>query len=400
MANALSTVTRKCSQATSAQVRPSVTTPRTCFLPNDLDGPGFYRLLFPMRELRKHGWDAVVPSQKFTPTRKEDYWTYKKGEAPLPLGEQYFSYETMFNLDGIEADLWVVQRHHCARLLGSRGKVLIGEQDDNSMHIPKWHRSYAKKHVANEAMHEGFRHCDALTVSTPQIAEDYAHLNDNIYVLRNYLDWEMWEDVEQQSEVERGRIRVGWMGAYDFRVGDLHVLRGVVGPWLGSHPNVDFVVAGPNAELTHELLGVPVGQRVTVQGVDFSSGRLPEITASMDIGLVPLDPGRFNEGKSHLKGMEYAACGIPCIATPTESYRYWIEEGVNGLFASKPAHWRNALETLVGDDAYRRECGRRARRKAAEHTIQEHWQEWADVYMAVGAGHFANDEERGVRATC
>jgi glycosyltransferase involved in cell wall biosynthesis len=396
----MSTATKRSSPEIFVQGKPSVTTPRTCFLPNDLDGPGFYRLLFPMRELRKHGWDAVVPPQKFTPASDKGYWTYKKGEqAPLEKGE-YLSYEVEFRLDGIEADLWVVQRHHCQRLLGTKGKVLIGEQDDNSMHVPKWHRSYRKRHVANEWMHEGFRHCDAMTVSTPQLAVDYALINATFYVLRNYLDWEMWEDVEQQSEVERGRVRIGWMGAYDFRLGDLHILRGVVGPWLGSHPNVDFVVAGPNAERTHDLLGIPAGQRVVVPGVDFSSGRLPEITAVMDIGLVPLDPGRFNEGKSHLKGMEYAACGIPCIATPTESYRYWIEEGVNGLFASKPDHWRRALETFVGDDAYRRECGRSARRKASEHTVQKHWCEWADVYMAVGGKHFADDGERGVREAC
>jgi glycosyltransferase involved in cell wall biosynthesis len=399
LVSAMSTATKPSNLETLDQARPSVTTPRTCFLPNDLDGPGFYRLLFPMRELRKHGWDAVVPPQKFQGARGENYWTYRKGEQAAPKKEDFFSYEVEFNLEGVEADLWVVQRHHCTNLLGSR-KVVIGEQDDNSMHVPKWHRSYRKKHVQNEAMHEGFRHCDALTVSTPQIAEDYAHINDNIYVLRNYLDWEMWEDVEQQSEVERGRIRVGWMGAYDFRIGDLHVLRGVVGPWLGSHPNVDFVVAGPGAERTHDLLGIPDGQRVVVEGVDFSSGNLPDITAVMDIGLVPLEPGRFNEGKSHLKGMEYAACGIPCIATPTESYRYWIEEGVNGLFASKPAHWRRALETFVGDDAYRRECGRNARLKARANTIQEHWREWADVYMVVWGGRKQADDLQGVGATC
>jgi glycosyltransferase involved in cell wall biosynthesis len=185
------------------------------------------------------------------------------------------------------------------------------------------------------------------------------------------------------------------MGAFDFRLGDLHVLRGVVGPWLGSHPDIDFVVAGPNPERTHDLLGIPEGQRISVPGVDFSSGRLPEITAVMDIGLVPLEAGHFNEGKSHLKGMEYAACGIPCIATPTESYRYWLDEGVNGLFASKPQDWRRGLETLVGDDAFRRECGRRARQKARAHTIQEHWTKWASVYMDLGAGNFADDEEEG-----
>jgi len=330
-------------------------------------------MLFPMRELRAKGWDAIVPPHEILDMRDR--------------GIMYAKSATMFELEGVVADLWVVQRGHARGLKGSSQKLII-ENDDNSLHLPKWHRSMSSEYrqatiKANAEMHEGFRYADALTVSTPQLTEDYAHLNNNIFVLRNYLDCEMWSDVEQQSEVERDRVRVGWMGAYDFRVGDLHQLRGVIGPWLEQHPHVDFVVAGPNAQKTHDLLGVPPAQRIMVDGVGFSSGRVPEITAVMDIGLVPLEPGRFNEGKSHLKGMEYAACGIPCIATPTESYRYWIEEGVNGLYARKPGEWRSALETFVGDDAYRRECGRRARRKAAQHTIQTHIGEWESVYLQV-----------------
>lgn len=365
-------------------------TPRTCFLPNDLDGPGFYRLLFPMRELRRKGWDCVVPPHKVTDLREHQV--------------EYVTSMTYWDLRGVEADLWIVQRGHARGLLGSN-KTVIVENDDNSLHLPSWHRSVQPKFragsvKANREMHDGFRHADAMTVSTPQLAEDYAEYNDRIFVLRNYLDWEMWEHVEQQSEVERDRVRLGWMGAYDFRTGDLRQLVGVLGPWLEQHPQVDFVVAGPNANKTHDLLGTPEKQRISVDGVNWSSGRLPEITATFDIGLVPLEPCRFNEGKSHLKGMEYAACGIPCIAYPTESYRYWIDEGVTGLFAAKPNQWRAALEAFVGDDAFRRDCGRAARAKAAEHTIDKHVSEWEAVYLAVCQGDRLHDEVRGVGATC
>lgn len=354
-----------------------------------MDGPGFYRCLFPMRELRAKGWDATVPPHRI---------------VEHPEMGQYATSTTIWDLEGVEADTWVLQRGHC-RGFKSSSKTVIADNDDNSLHIPPWHRSLQPQfrnttRLLNRQMHDGFRNVDALTVSTPQLAEDYSEYNDRIFIIRNYLDWEMWENVTPQYEVERERIRVGWMGAYDFRVGDLRVLSGVVGPWLERNPHVDFVVAGANAERTHEILGVPVGQRISIPGVEFRSGRLPEITAVMDIGLVPLEPGRFNEGKSHLKGMEYAACGIPCIATPTESYRYWIEEGVNGLYAKKPRDWRIALEAFVGDDAFRRDCGRKAREKASHQTMDKHIQEWEAVYMAVGTGRVHDDELRGTPVSC
>ena len=343
-----------------------------------------------MRELRAKGWDCVVPPHRITDLREH--------------AVQYASSMTYWNLEGVEADMWVVQRGHARGLRGGRVPIIV-ENDDNSLHLPKWHRSMQPQYrkgtlKANAEMHEGFRYADAMTVSTPQLAEDYAHLHDNIFVLRNYLDWEMWADVEPQYNVDRDRVRLGWMGAYDFRTGDLRQLVGVLGPWLEQHPHVDFVVAGPNAAQTHQLLGTPEAQRIIVDGVDFSSGRVPEITATFDIGLIPLEPGRFNEGKSHLKGMEYAACGIPCIATPTESYRYWVEEGVNGLFATKPHEWRTAFETFVGEDSFRRDCGRNARKKASDETIDKHISEWEAVYMAVGARHHKDDVVQGVGAAC
>lgn len=377
-------------------------TPRTCVVPNDLDGPGFYRLLFPMRELRAKGWDAMVPPHDIIQHVEDPMWRLEDGEwkPPPPKKGEYYSVSTRFFLGEIDADLWVLQRAHLVGFRGSRGKRVIGDQDD-SHHLPKWHRAYKHaKTLHQREMNDGYRYVDAMTVSTPQLAEDYADHCDNIFVLRNYLDWGMWEHVEQQSEVERPRLRVGWMGAYDFHQGDVHMLRGILGPWLQQHPDVDFVVAGPHPERTHEVLGVPPGQRICIDGVPFGGGNLASITAVMDIGIVPLEPNRFNEAKSHLKGMEYAACGIPCIATPTESYRYWVREGVNGLFASKPAEWRAALEQFVGDDAFRRDCGRNARSQAFEHTIDKHIHKWEAVYMAVCGGRDISRDSVGVPAAC
>ena len=235
------------------------------------------------------------------------------------------------------------------------------------------------------------RNAAAMTVSTPALAEDYASFNPDITVIRNTLDWSMWENVPQQSEVERRRVRVGYMGHADWHSGDLKVLSGVIGPWLERNPQVEFVAAGD--PLVHEHLGVPRTQRVSVAGTDFWHGDLPDITACFDIGLVPLARNHMNECKSHLKGLEYAACGIPCIATPTESYRWWKDAGAPVRLASKPKDWTDGLDTLVQDDEFRRRTGRLARKVAERHTIQNFWPEWESVYARVcGANTHASRE--------
>jgi glycosyltransferase involved in cell wall biosynthesis len=155
----------------------------------------------------------------------------------------------------------------------------------------------------------------------------------------------------------------------------------VLGPWLERNPNVEFVAAGD--PLVHEHLGVPRGQRVSVAGTEFWHGDLADITACFDIGIVPLARNLMNECKSHLKGLEYAACGIPVIASPSESYRWWVEPGVNGFLADKPKQWTDALNTLVNDDGLRRWMGRCARKSAAHATIANHWRDWEAVYARV-----------------
>jgi predicted O-methyltransferase YrrM len=174
------------------------------------------------------------------------------------------------------------------------------------------------------------------------------------------------------------------------------VLRDVVKKLLQRNPHVDFVSAGSEDERVHDLLKVPRDRRVTYGPVDFNSGRLPEITAVMDIGLVPLVRNQFNEGKSHLKGMEYAACGIPCVASPTESYReYWLkgrgEE--TGFLAHTEKDWLEHLELLVNDDGLRRAMGRSARAMARLNTIQEHGWKWESLYQRLLDENPQSDEQ-------
>lgn len=317
-----------------------------------------------------------------------------------------------------DADVYVLQRRmephwvELTRRLREQGKIVIAETDDYFLGTPSYNpaqratqpytRSFAvsyddknqpyishikreRKYANRDNMHQSWRAAGALTVSTPFLAEVYSRYNPNVHVIPNYLDWEMWEGVEPQYEVNRPKLRIGWMGKMKWRMGDLAILRGIIGPFLRRHPEVEFVAAGDGGTATpqqvHDFLEIPEDQRVTYSEAKFLE--IADITAVMDIGLVPLEINNFNEAKSHLKGMEYAACGVPCIASPTESYRTWVDEGSNGFLARRPKDWLRHLETLVSDDELRREMGRKAREKAQRNTIQEHVGQWENLYASM-----------------
>lgn len=344
---------------------------RICYLPQDLNASGMYRLVFPFRELEKNGHWARTPFYRTVrdPASGFDFHVFELDRLPA-------------------ADVYVFQSPLDANIvplvgaLRRRGHVTVAEADDTSLNLPEWHPAYAGTHPATNPFrnrdhrHSIYRACDAMTVSTPALAEQYARHNATIRVLPNFLLGEMWANVTPQYTVERERVRVGWMGRSLWRQGDLDVLKPWLGDWLRAHPDVDFVAAGDEA--VHDILGVPEAQRVSYPAVRFPVG-LAEITATMDVGLVPLSAHPFNEAKSCLKGMEYAACGIPCVASPTVEYRRWLDND-NGLLASSSEDWVAALDRLVSDASLRRSMGRAAEAKAASCTIDRHAHLWEELY--------------------
>lgn len=382
---------------------------RLFLLPQTLDAPSAYRLFFPARELRAHGWQVLMPRVV-----------------------EHDGCDDEIVLDGglPDADVYVLHQRgepewtEWIRMLQARGKVVVVDTDDLYAQLPSYHparrnlspfvtgtirdvegravaRAKKRRQVTVESLQATYPVADCLTVSTPYLAKAYARKARRVEVLPNRLDWSMWDSVKPQFEAERDRVRVGWMGVAKWRRGDLAVLRRWLRPWLEEHPNVDFVAAGDPS--VHDLLDVPHAQRLSFAGVSFRSGRLPKITATMDVGLVPLERNPFNEAKSALKGMEYAACGIPCAATPTAEYRRFVDDGVTGVLADGPKEWRAALDMLVEDHEARRAMGRAARERARQHTIEEHWHEWDRLYRSLvdGAGSGAaggGAEAAGARA--
>jgi glycosyltransferase involved in cell wall biosynthesis len=141
--------------------------------------------------------------------------------------------------------------------------------------------------------------------------------------------------------------RVGWVGATSHRSGDLEVLQGVLGPWMRQRDAAPLVHAGhrPGARQTAWRAWAVHADEVVAVNLQ-PAPTYPMLLGTMDVGLVPLRMAPFNMAKSNIKGLEYAAAGVPFIATPTDEYRRLATEGV-GLLAARPAHWRRHLDGLM-----------------------------------------------------
>ena len=106
----------------------------------------------------------------------------------------------------------------------------------------------------------------------------------------------------------------------------------------------------------------------------------PRLLTHFHVGLIPLSTNLFNEAKSNLKGLEYAAAGIPFIATPTEEYRILHEAGV-GRLAATPEQWRDHAVALLDPQVRKNEADKNWDIVNKNFNIVTKGQEWASALL-------------------
>jgi hypothetical protein len=126
---------------------------------------------------------------------------------------------------------------------------------------------------------------------------------------------------------------------------------------------------------------VPEGRLVTVPyaPIDEYAAEM----AHMDVGIVPLADSVFNQAKSALKGLEYAAIGLPYVASPTLPYQMAHKEGLNGFLARKPAEWVAYLSKLLGNAEFRVQTGMRNKEMMSTLTIEAQVGRWISAWESV-----------------
>ena len=153
--------------------------------------------------------------------------------------------------------------------------------------------------------------------------------------------------------------------------------------WIGTHSTFPYlesifpVLSSLAKRFDFHLKIVGAGRHhVTVPGVRVENLTWElerEVTdfQSIDIGLYPIDAslysGKWAQGKSGFKAIQYMAVGVPFVATPVGGSAEIGEAGVTHFFASENDEWYRRLECLLSDEGRRREMGAAGRAHAVAH---------------------------------
>lgn len=344
-------------------------------------GIGYYRIVKPAEAL-KEWYDIDVIGANFR------FWGNEE-QAFTRLCKDYdLIYSKHIDTGKAGSNILALANHF--------NKKVIVDLDDNYLAIREdnpAYKDYAPLKGGRYFLGAFMSLSNGLTTSTQPLKEAYSHLNPNIDVLPNCNDINDWKTPPNKRN--DGKIRIGYQGSVTHN-DDLELIIPSVARILTKYPNVIFQICGaiPKERIKYIVKRFnSYSYKNLEKQLGFYGGTqawlgYPELLADFgwDIGLAPLINEVFNQGKSHIKFMEYAMVGVPTIASPVYPYKEpiqgvpVIEHGKTGLFANCHEEWSFYLEELIMKEDYRKQIAK----NAYEH-IRDNWQ-WSqhtDKWRAV-----------------
>lgn len=214
--------------------------------------------------------------------------------------------------------------------------------------------------------------CDLVTVTTPHLARMYAPYAKRTAVLPNAIP-DFLLDVPRETS---DKFTIGWtLSASHLLDAREHIE--ALDRFMRRRPSARFHWIGQ----PQVVGGFPRWQQRCFtwdKDVETYLNNLGQ--KGMHVGIAPLGNYEFNLGKSGIKADEYAALGLPTIASDFPQYRETITHGETGYLIRTKTEWGAYLSRLMDDPHLRQTMGKQARENVSARTISKTCQRWVDAY--------------------
>jgi hypothetical protein len=309
-----------------------------------------YRCIIPLRALGERGHEIVWPETPVAPRRL------------------------------MSCDLVHMHRQHggaTESLVASlrRAAVVISyDNDDDLAAIP--HDSPSCKRLGGLRGHLDFTATAriaprAALVTTPSkaLADRYRRSGaPHVQVIENFLPREF---AAQKRRRHKGLV-VGWIAELEHAVDASRLGIGdVLLRLLNDYGELRVAVVGRDLRLARD-------RYFHLDRTDFA--RLLHTAAAFEIGIAPLADSQFNACRSNVKVKEYAALGIPWLASPVEPYGGLRPEQGGQLVGD--GDWEHSIREMIDHPIRRARMARRARAWASSQTIDVAVPQWERAFQA------------------
>jgi hypothetical protein len=209
---------------------------------------------------------------------------------------------------------------------------------------------------------------DLVTTPSAALADRFERAGAaRVEVIDNYLI----DDFVGTSAKGHEGLVIGWHACREHLIdADRLAIADALARILDAHPHVHVRTIGIDLGIDHE--------RYHAQGsVPFNT--LTQHIADFDIGIAPLADLPFGRARSNIKAREYAAAGVPWLASPVGPYRA-LGKSEGGRLVHD-GDWHDALDRIIRSPIERGLQRRKARSWGRRETIASMAHLWEEAFL-------------------
>lgn len=271
-----------------------------------------------------------------------------------------------------------------ARQCRSHDVPLVFDMDDDLLNVPPQKDATGDYARVRPALKELLATASLFTASTEPLAAAYADLTRNIRIVPNRLDPRVWMGPVAEYPVpaaidQKAALRVIYMGSPTHQE-DLELVLEAFARLRAQYGVQLYTIGVMGKKLPEGVVGIAP----PVSRYDRFIPWFRAISGNFDAAIAPLVEAPFNRSKSDLKFLEYAACGLPTVASRVVPYSNSVRDGEDGLLVDNDAEsWFQAVRSLATQPELRARLGAAALKRAeAEFMAQAcifdglPWRDW------------------------
>lgn len=192
----------------------------------------------------------------------------------------------------------------------------------------------ADQHLAKNA--------DGLIVTSDFLADTMRHLNPDVSVVKNGVDFEMFNASAKSEARNSSKKKVGYIGSIDHRF-DFETVEYSI----QKLPDYEFEFVGDqmNKEVAEKLANYP---NVTFYP-PVKAHEVPALLHNCDVGLIPYLCTEYTKNIYPLKINEYLSVGVPVVLTPFASLPDF--DGIVSFAKNKEEFYQAIVDEVQNDDA-------------------------------------------------
>jgi glycosyltransferase involved in cell wall biosynthesis len=261
-----------------------------------------------------------------------------------------------YDIIWIEKEVFPYMPAFAERILQLLGKPYVVDYDDAVFHNYDLSGNSAIRALLGKKIDVVMRGAACVVAGNSYLADRAGHAGaSRVEIIPTVVDHVRYRG---PSERKGQQLVIGWIGSPStqmYVVGIREVLKKVC-----DLTGARVMLVGATLGVKEHLAGIPVDI------IPWSEDSEANLIRQMDVGIMPLKDGPWEQGKCGYKLIQYMASGVPVVASPVGVNVEIVSTSNCGQLAGSEQEWSQALIKLLTSTIIRQDCGESGRRAVAQ----------------------------------